>query len=385
MADLNERFLEHRRRPDRRARLPDRRRRDRGRSRGPGARDRPDRASRTSCRCCWATWSSARRWPRHARPTTTPAPSRTRARPARGARRPARPRHGPRRRGCRPVASGASSTAERGPPGGASDRIVRDQPGRATWRLIDARRRGRAARWPPSWPWPRRLTRMLGPRPRRSSRRRARRGPALLRWSSDPEEFLNPVLLGRSCQTVQTALTGRCLAERLFGAGRRGRVVGLFVNVVVVFVLAEAAPEDLGGAAHRSAPPCSQRRPWVARRSGPLRMILAALIGLTNVILPGKGLKQGPFVSEEELLAMADVAAEDEVIERGAGAHRVDHRVRRHRRPRGDGAPPRHGHRATADSRGRRHGGRDRSTATAASRCAARASTTSSASSTPRT
>src|SRR5207302_6432923 len=30
---------------------------------------------------------------------------------------------------------------------------------------------------------------------------------------------------------------------------------------------------------------------------------------------PGKGLKQGPFVSEEELLALADVAVEEEVIE----------------------------------------------------------------------
>ena len=38
---------------------------------------------------------------------------------------------------------------------------------------------------------------------------------------------------------------------------------------------------------------------------------------------------------------MADVAVEDDVIEaRGAQAHRVDHRVRRHGRARGDGAPP---------------------------------------------
>jgi CBS domain containing-hemolysin-like protein len=32
--------------------------------------------------------------------------------------------------------------------------------------------------------------------------------------------------------------------------------------------------------------------------------------------LPGKGLKQGPYVTEEELLAMADTAADEEVIER---------------------------------------------------------------------
>ena len=47
----------------------------------------------------------------------------------------------------------------------------------------------------------------------------------------------------------------------------------------------------------------------------PLRMIARGLIGVTNVILPGKGLKQGPFVSEEELLAVAKEAAESNQIE----------------------------------------------------------------------
>ena len=39
------------------------------------------------------------------------------------------------------------------------------------------------------------------------------------------------------------------------------------------------------------------------------------LIGLTNVLLPGKGLKEGPFVSELELLGIVEAAADDEVIE----------------------------------------------------------------------
>ena len=47
----------------------------------------------------------------------------------------------------------------------------------------------------------------------------------------------------------------------------------------------------------------------------PLRLISRLLIGLTNVLLPGKGLKQGPFVSEQELLGIVDAAADDEVIE----------------------------------------------------------------------
>jgi putative hemolysin len=39
------------------------------------------------------------------------------------------------------------------------------------------------------------------------------------------------------------------------------------------------------------------------------------LIGLANVLLPGKGLKQGPFVSEEEIRSMAEVGHEEGSIE----------------------------------------------------------------------
>ena len=38
-------------------------------------------------------------------------------------------------------------------------------------------------------------------------------------------------------------------------------------------------------------------------------------IGLANVVLPGKGLRRGPFVTEEEILTMADVAAQEAAIE----------------------------------------------------------------------
>ena len=48
----------------------------------------------------------------------------------------------------------------------------------------------------------------------------------------------------------------------------------------------------------------------------PLRILSRSLIALANVLLPGKGLKEGPFVTEEDLRAMADVAADEEMIER---------------------------------------------------------------------
>ena len=50
-------------------------------------------------------------------------------------------------------------------------------------------------------------------------------------------------------------------------------------------------------------------------RFWPIKILSRGLIGMANVLLPGKGLKEGPFVSEEELLALADVAVEEDVIE----------------------------------------------------------------------
>jgi putative hemolysin len=141
-----------------------------------------------------------------------------------------------------------------------------------------------------------------------------RRGAAsLLRLVEHPETFLNPVLLVvLVCQLVQSALTG-ILADRLFGPV--GIFIGLFVNIVIVFVVAEAGPKTWA-VQHPETAALLAARPVAALASfPPLRLTSRALIGLTNVILPGKGLKNGPYVSEEELLALADVAVEEEVLE----------------------------------------------------------------------
>jgi CBS domain containing-hemolysin-like protein len=51
---------------------------------------------------------------------------------------------------------------------------------------------------------------------------------------------------------------------------------------------------------------------WLARiLRGPTRL----LIGLANVLLPGRGLRQGPFVSEEEIRSMAEVGSQEGAIE----------------------------------------------------------------------
>jgi CBS domain containing-hemolysin-like protein len=136
---------------------------------------------------------------------------------------------------------------------------------------------------------------------------------ALMRLVSHPERFLNPILLVvLVCQLVQATLTG-IVASNLFGAF--GVAVATFFNVVLVFVLAEAAPKTWA-IQHPERAALGSARPVSALVSfWPLRMLSRGLIGLTNVILPGKGLKEGPFVSEEELLALADQAVQEEVLE----------------------------------------------------------------------
>lgn len=129
------------------------------------------------------------------------------------------------------------------------------------------------------------------------------------------ERWLNPLLLViLAVQLVQATLTG-VVAERLLGG--LGIAVATVVNVGVVFVVAEAAPKTWA-IQHTDRAALLAARPVAALAAfPPLRLVSRGLIGLTNVILPGKGLKEGPFVSEEELLAVAEAAVEGASIEEG--------------------------------------------------------------------
>ncbi|MBA2625406.1 MAG: HlyC/CorC family transporter [Acidimicrobiia bacterium] len=141
-----------------------------------------------------------------------------------------------------------------------------------------------------------------------------RRGAGLLRHLLERrEKVLNPVLLLVLVCHLSAAALVALLANEEFGApGIALAVLGL---AIVIFVAAEAAPKTYAlqhpeGAALLVAPLVT-----VLARTLPVRLVTRALIALSNLILPGKGRKAGPVVSEEELLAMADVALEEEVIE----------------------------------------------------------------------
>jgi len=144
---------------------------------------------------------------------------------------------------------------------------------------------------------------------------RGRRGAGkLARLVERPERWLNPLLfVNLLCNFVTATLLG-FVADHLFGGW--GVAAATFIEVVVIFVVAEAVPKTWAvQKPERSA--LLVARP-VAALTGfpPVRLLAAGLIRLANLLIPGDGLRSGPFVSEEELLTMADVAVVEDVIER---------------------------------------------------------------------
>ncbi|HEX8581808.1 MAG TPA: hemolysin family protein [Acidimicrobiales bacterium] len=140
------------------------------------------------------------------------------------------------------------------------------------------------------------------------------RGASTLRRLLDhPERVLNPVLLLVLLCHLAIATVVAVVVENRFGAG--WVAVAALAELLVIYVVGEAAPKTY--ALQHTPRAAAAVAPVVGAVAGfpPLRWLTRLLIGLSNVLLPGRGRSAGPTVTEEELLAFADVAAEAEVIE----------------------------------------------------------------------
>ncbi len=135
---------------------------------------------------------------------------------------------------------------------------------------------------------------------------------ALADLVSKPEKYLNPVLLAVNIAQTAQAFLASAVAYNVFGPW--GSVVAFVVNVVVLYVATEALPKTWAVLSPDRAALLTARPVAALVASAPLRLVSRSLIGLTNVIIPGRGLRKGPFVSEQELLGIVDAAVEDEVI-----------------------------------------------------------------------
>ncbi|MBI2238255.1 MAG: HlyC/CorC family transporter [Actinobacteria bacterium] len=143
-------------------------------------------------------------------------------------------------------------------------------------------------------------------------REEKRRGAAsLVKMAENPAPYLNVVLLLTLLATIGGTTIATSLAVRkLHGAGE---IVATAVMTVLLFVFADVTPKTFA----------IQHTDRVALRLAPMLVALGRLVApvatglvkLANVIMPGRGLPQGPFVTEHEIRALAEVASEEEQIE----------------------------------------------------------------------
>ncbi|HXZ83286.1 MAG TPA: hemolysin family protein [Acidimicrobiales bacterium] len=136
---------------------------------------------------------------------------------------------------------------------------------------------------------------------------------SLRRLVEHPEHFLAPLLLlVLVCQLVAASLVGD-EASHLFGA--LGLTAAIVFEVVVIFVVAEAVPKQW--AVRHADRAALFAAPFVTTIVSfpPVRAVATLLIGLAHLVTPGHGTDVEPEVTESELLALADVAVDEDVIE----------------------------------------------------------------------
>ena len=148
----------------------------------------------------------------------------------------------------------------------------------------------------------------------RSLRDQGRHGArALVELAETPEKFLNPLLLLiLMCQLISATMVG-VLAGRLFGAA--GVFVATLGEVVVIFVVFEAIPKNY--AVQHSDEAALMTAPVVTSilKFWPIKWVSRLLLAIADKAIAMLG-SAGEVMrmTESEVLAMADVAHEDEAI-----------------------------------------------------------------------
>jgi len=156
------------------------------------------------------------------------------------------------------------------------------------------------------------ITRMNRVRAYRLAEEGRRGAQSLVKIAENPAPYLNVVLLLTLLATIGGTTIATSLAVRLLHGA--GEIVATVVMTILLFVFAEVTPKTYA----------IQQTDRVALRLAPLIHALGRALGppargllkLANVIMPGKGLPQGPYITEQELRALADVASDEQQIEK---------------------------------------------------------------------
>jgi CBS domain containing-hemolysin-like protein len=133
----------------------------------------------------------------------------------------------------------------------------------------------------------------------------------LVRIETDPPQFLNAIYLWVMLAQNGSAILVAILAEHYLG--NVWITIASILFTLLYFVVVEAMSKTF--AILHSDRVALILAPVVFWLSRILYWPTRLLIGAANVLLPGKGLREGPFVSEEEIRAMAEAGHEEGAIE----------------------------------------------------------------------
>jgi CBS domain containing-hemolysin-like protein len=157
------------------------------------------------------------------------------------------------------------------------------------------------------------ITRMNRVRAIRLLEEKRRGAAALVRIVENPAPYLNVVLLLTLLATIGGTTIATSLAVRI--SERAGEVIATAVMTILLFIFAEVTPKTFAiQQTDRVALRVAPFLVWLARLLGP---VATGLLKLANVLMPGKGLPHGPYITEQELRASAEVASEEGEIEEG--------------------------------------------------------------------
>lgn len=132
-----------------------------------------------------------------------------------------------------------------------------------------------------------------------------RNAQLLVRLTDDPPRYLNSVYLAVMIVQNGSAVLVAILAERTFGS--LGVTVTSLVFTLLYFVVVEAMAKTFG--VLHSDRVALFLAPFAYAVGRSLAWPTRLLITVANVLLPGRGLRQGPFVSEAEIRSMAEVGS----------------------------------------------------------------------------
>ena len=140
------------------------------------------------------------------------------------------------------------------------------------------------------------------------------RGETLVKIVEDPAPFMNVVLFVTLLAHIAATALATSYAIGEFGGA--GEVIATAVMTVTIFVFAEVIPKTFSvQRTDRAALMMARPVFLMGTVLRPLGQLLIWIANAAMLVLPGRGMPKGPFVTEDEIRHMVDAAEEEEEIE----------------------------------------------------------------------